>query len=184
MKMKNIFLTVFLFISHSVNSQTLDIINPEQNVGLSTWNIVNDDVMGGISKSYLSVNDKNNLIFNGYLSLENNGGFASSRLSFNRETLAGVKAFRLKIKGDGNTYKLRLNQFNRRASYSSNFKSSKNKWTEVEITLDDFEPTWRGYSYSNYPEIDIEKVNSLGIQISDKQEGDFILEIKYIKAIY
>ena len=76
------------------------------------------------------------------------------------------------------------NQFNRRASYSSNFKSSKNKWTEVEITLDDFEPTWRGYSYSNYPEIDIEKVNSLGIQISDKQEGEFILEIKYIKAIY
>ena len=33
-------------------------------------------------------------------------------------------------------------------------------------------------------EIDIEKVNSLGIQISDKQEGEFILEIKYIKAIY
>ncbi len=32
--------------------------------------------------------------------------------------------------------------------------------------------------------IDIEKVNSLGIQISDKQEGEFILEIKYIKAIY
>ena len=182
--MKNIFLITFLFISLHVKSQTFDIINPEKNIGMNNWNIVNDDVMGGISKSYLSVNDENNLIFNGYLSLENNGGFASSRLSFNRETLAGVKAFRLKIKGDGNTYKLRLNQFNRRASYSSNFKSSKNKWTEVEITLDDFEPTWRGYSYSNYPEVDIEKVNSLGIQISDKQEGEFILEIKYIKAIY
>ena len=182
--MKNIFWITFLFISLHVKSQTFDIINPEKNIGMSNWNIVNDDVMGGISKSYLSVNDENNLIFNGYLSLENNGGFASSRLSFNREMLAGVKAFRLKIKGDGNTYKLRLNQFNRRASYSSNFKSSKNKWIEVEISIDDFEPTWRGYSYSNYPQIDIEKVNSLGIQISDKQEGNFILEIKYIKAIY
>ena len=182
--MKNIFLITFLFISLHVKSQTFDIINPEKNIGMSNWNIVNDDVMGGISKSYLSVNEENNLIFNGYLSLENNGGFASSRLSFNREKLAGVKAFRLKIKGDGNTYKLRLNQFNRRASYSSNFKSSKNKWVEVDIKLDDFEPTWRGYSYSNYPQIDIEKVNSLGIQISDKQEGEFILEIKYIKAIY
>ena len=182
--MKNIFLITFLFISLHVKSQTFDIINPEKNIGMSNWNIVNDDVMGGISKSYLSINDENNLIFNGYLSLENNGGFASSRLSLNRETLTGVKAFRLKIKGDGNTYKLRLNQFNRRASYSSNFKSSKNKWIEVEISIDDFEPTWRGYSYSNYPQIDIEKVNSLGIQISDKQEGNFILEIKYIKAIY
>ncbi len=35
MKMKNIFLTVLLVISNSVNSQTFDIINPEQNVGLS-----------------------------------------------------------------------------------------------------------------------------------------------------
>ena len=34
------------------------------------------------------------------------------------------------------------------------------------------------------PEIDIEKVNSLGIQISDKQEGEFQLEVKYIEAIY
>ena len=61
MKMKNIFLTVLLVISNSVNSQTFDIINPEQNVGLSNWNIVNDDVMGGISKSYLSLNDENPL---------------------------------------------------------------------------------------------------------------------------
>ena len=55
--------------------------------------------MGGISKSYLSVNDENNLIFNGYLSLENNGGFASTRLSFNRKTLEGVKSFKIKLKG-------------------------------------------------------------------------------------
>ncbi len=62
--MKNIFLITFLFISLYVKSQTFDIINPEKNIGMSNWNIVNDDVMGGISKSYLSVNDENNLIFN------------------------------------------------------------------------------------------------------------------------
>ena len=122
--MKNILSLALLIISHCMNSQTFDIINPEKNVGLSNWNIVNDDVMGGISKSYLSVNNDNNLIFNGYLSLENNGGFASSRLSFNSKTLEGVKSFKIKLKGDGNTYKLRLNQYDRRASYSSDFKSS------------------------------------------------------------
>ena len=72
------------------DSQSIDLINPEKNVGIKNWNIVNDDVMGGISRSYLSLSDENNLIFNGYLSLENNGGFASSRLSFNKETLTGV----------------------------------------------------------------------------------------------
>ena len=46
------------------------------------------------------------------------------------------------------------------------------------------EPFWRGYSYNNYPDLDISQINSLGIQISDKQEGDFKLEIKYIKAVF
>ena len=166
------------------DSQSIDLINPEKNVGIKNWNIVNDDVMGGISRSYLSLSDENNLIFNGYLSLENNGGFASSRLSFNKETLTGVKSFKIKFRGDGNIYKLRLRQNNRRASYSCDFKSFKDKWIEVNIKIDDFKPSWRGYSYNNYPALDINEINSLGLQISDKQEGEFKLEIKYIKVIY
>jgi monofunctional biosynthetic peptidoglycan transglycosylase len=166
------------------NGQSIDLINPKKNVGIKNWNIVNDDVMGGVSISYLSINDENNLIFRGYLSLENNGGFASSRLSFTKETLTGVKSFKIKFKGDGNTYKLRLRQNNRRASYSCDFKSFKDKWVEVNIQIEDFKPSWRGYSYSNYPALDIKEINSLGLQISDKQEGEFKLEIKYIKAIY
>ena len=71
-----------------------------------------------------------------------------------------------------------------RASYSSDFKSVKDKWVEVNIPVEDFIPTWRGYSYNNYPALEIEKINSLGIHISDKQEGKFKLEIKYIKAIF
>ena len=182
--MKNIFLTTFLLISISMNSQSIDLINPEKNIGITNWNIVNDDVMGGISSSYLSINDENNLIFNGNLSLKNNGGFASSRLNFNKETLTGIKSFKMRIKGDGNIYKLRLRQNNRRASYSCDFKSLKDKWIEIDISLEDFKPSWRGYTYSDYPDLEIEKINSLGIQISDKQEGEFKLEIKYIKAIY
>lgn len=167
-----------------MNSQSIDLINPEKNVGITNWYIVNDDVMGGISKSYLSINEEKNLIFDGYLSLENNGGFASSRLSFNKETLTGIKSFKMRVKGDGNIYKLRLRQNNRRASYSCDFKSLKDKWIEIDISLEDFKPSWRGYTYSDYPDLEIEEINSMGIQISDKQEGEFELEIKYIKAKY
>ncbi len=181
---KNIFFTIFLFIFISMNSQTIDIINTEKNIGLNNWNIVNDDVMGGVSKSYLSLNDENNLIFSGNVSLDNNGGFASSRMSLSTQSLNGIKSFKIKFRGDGNIYKLRLRQNNMRASYSSDFKSIKDKWVEVNIPVEDFIPTWRGYSYNNYPALDIEKINSLGIHISDKQEGEFKLEIKYIKAIF
>ena len=182
--MNKLLFTLFVLISVSMNSQSMDLINPEKNVGITNWYIVNDDVMGGISKSYLSINEEKNLIFNGYLSLENNGGFASSRLSFNKETLNGIKSFKIRIKGDGNIYKLRLRQNDRRASYSCDFKSLKDKWIEIDISLEDFKPTWRGYNYSDYPDLEIEEINSIGIQISDKQEGDFKLEIKYIKAVY
>ena len=79
--------------------------------------------------------------------------------------------FKIKFRGDGNIYKLRVRQNNRRAAYSSNFKSVKDKWLEVNIPIDDFTPSWRGYSYSSYPAIETEKISSIGIQISDKQEG-------------
>ena len=46
-------ITVFFLISVSMNSQSLDIINPSKDVGVKNWYIVNDDVMGGISKSNL-----------------------------------------------------------------------------------------------------------------------------------
>lgn len=176
--------TLFFLISISINCQNLDLINPENNIGVNNWSIVNDDVMGGISKSFLSINEDENLIFKGYLSLENNGGFASSRLSISKEKLKGVKSFKIKFKGDGKTYKLRLRQGNRRASYSSDFISVKNKWLEVDIPVENFKPTWRGYTYSDYPAVEIEKINSLGLHISDKQEGEFTLEIEYIKATY
>ena len=167
-----------------MNSQSIDIVNPENDIGLKNWNIVNDDVMGGISKSYLSLNDQNNLIFSGNVSLKNNGGFASTRMGLDRESLNGIRSFKIKFRGDGNIYKLRVRQNNRRAAYSSNFKSVKDKWLEVNIPIEDFILSWRGYSYSSYPAIETEKISSIGIQISDKQEGEFKLEIKYIKAIF
>ena len=167
-----------------MNSQSIDLVNPKDNIGIENWIIVNDDVMGGISKSKLYIDNYNNLVFNGYLSLENNGGFASCRLNLYEVNLDGIKSFSIKYRGDGNIYKLRLQQSNRRASYSIDFKSKKDQWQEVNLSIKDFTATWRGFTYSDYPEIELDKINSLGIQISNKQEGNFKLEIKNIKVNY
>ena len=175
---------VFIFSMLSSNGQTLDIVFPEKEIGVDYWYSVNDGVRGGVSTSSLSINSDSNLIFKGYLSLENNGGFASSRMSIKKNILDNVKSFKIKFKGDGNTYKLRLRQDNKRVSYSCDFKSVKNKWTELDIPIKDFKATWRGYSYPNYSSIETDKINSIGLQISDKQEGNFTLEIKYIKASF
>ena len=175
---------LFLLISILMNGQSIDIINPENGVGVNNWSIINDDVMGGVSSSNITINDQNNIVFSGFLSLKNNGGFASSRLNYSKETLVGVKSFKIKFRGDGNIYKLRLRQNNRRASYSHSFKSLRDQWTEINILVTDFKPTWRGNTFNNYPDLQIDKINSIGLQISDKQEGEFKLELKYLKALY
>ena len=109
-KMKKLILLLFVYLFFEVpmSSQNLDLINPSKDIGIKNWTIVNDDVMGGISNSTVLINDKKHLIFKGYLSLENNGGFASSRLDIGKNNLNGIKFFEIKLKGDGNNYKLCL----------------------------------------------------------------------------
>jgi len=41
-----------------------------------------------------------------------------------------------------------------------------------------------GYYSNRSPKLNTEKISSLGFQISDKQKGNFNLEIMYVKAIY
>jgi len=55
-----------------ITAQNLDLINTSNDIGLEDWRIVNDDVMGGVSSSKLYLNEEQNLVFSGNLSLENN----------------------------------------------------------------------------------------------------------------
>jgi monofunctional biosynthetic peptidoglycan transglycosylase len=54
---------------------------------------------------------------------------------------------------------------------------------DIEIFVEDLVPTFMGYYSRSSPKIKIEKINSIGFLISDKQEGKFSLEIKNVKAI-
>ena len=167
-----------------ITAQNLELINTSNDIGLEDWRIVNDDVMGGVSSSTLYLNEEQNLVFSGNLSLENNGGFASSRMGFERGILDKVKLFKLKVKGDGKTYKFRFREGYRSTNYSSNFNTIKNEWIEIEIKTSDLKPMFMGYYSYRSPKLDTKKLSSLGFQISDKQKGDFKLEIMHVKAIY
>ena len=67
------------------------------------------------------------------------------------------------------------------ANYSANFKTTKDQWVDVEIPVENFKPYYFGRSI-RAPKLKVQKVNSMGILISDKQEGNFALEIEHIKA--
>ena len=156
-------------------------LDPSNNVGVDKWGIVNDGVMGGISQSNIYLNEVNNIIFSGNVSLENNGGFASIRKGFTGSQLKGISKFLLRVRGDGNIYKFRLRMNGSYANYSADFKTIKDQWMDIEVPLENFKPYYFGRSI-RAPRLKVDRVNSIGILISDKQEGAFSLEIEYIKA--
>jgi monofunctional biosynthetic peptidoglycan transglycosylase len=148
------------------------------------WQTVNDDVMGGVSRSSLRL--ANGIaVFQGTVSLENDGGFASVRSLPARYDLAGCDAFLVRVRGDGRSYKFTARTASSfdRAVYQLAFRTKEGNWEDLCLPLKDFVPTFRGRVLSGEPPLDPEKISSVGFLISDKQVGTFRLEVAWIKAI-
>ncbi len=148
------------------------------------WQVVNDDVMGGVSTSQFQVLTNGCAVFSGTVRLENNGGFASVRSTPLRENLNGLTAFVLRVRGDGQTYKfsVRTGEGFDTPLYQCSFKTKQGEWEEHRLAFSDFVPTFRGRVLTDVPSLNPTKVSSVGFLISDKQAGPFRLEIGWIKA--
>ena len=153
------------------------------NPNTPAWQIVNDDVMGGVSTSRFSVTN-GVAVFRGEVSLENSGGFASVRSPAARHDLAGFDAFVVRARGDGRTYKftVRTESGFDAPIYQCAFTTKSGVWEEHRLAFKDFVPTFRGRMLSGQPPLDPAKVASVGFLISDKQAGPFHLEVAWIKA--
>ncbi len=150
----------------------------------TAWQVVNDDVMGGVSTSRFQVLTKDGAVFSGMVSLENNGGFASVRSSPVRQDLSGTDAFVLRLRGDGRRYKFTVRTetgFNA-PNYQAEFTTKRGEWEEHRLPFRDFVPTFRGRVLTEMPALDPARVTSVGFLISDQQEGPFKLEVAWIKA--
>ncbi len=151
----------------------------------SPWEVVNDDVMGGVSTSRFQVLTNGCAVFSGTVRLENNGGFASVRSAPVRENLTGLTAFVLRVRGDGHSYKfsVRTGAGFDTPLYQCSFPTKQGEeWEEHRLAFSDFVPTFRGRVLADVPPLNPAKVNSVGFLISDKQAGPFRLEIGWIKA--
>ena len=58
------------------------IVNFSDPINSVEWMVVNDNVMGGVSRSRVSIIPEGNMVFNGNVSLDYGGGFASLRSSY------------------------------------------------------------------------------------------------------
>jgi NADH dehydrogenase [ubiquinone] 1 alpha subcomplex assembly factor 1 len=150
----------------------------------ASWWIANDDVMGGRSTSKISLTDEKTALFTGFVSLENNGGFASTRAAFQALDLSAYVGITLKVKGDGRRYQLRFSQDGAFSgvAYGMEFKTTAGEWTEVDLPFETFQATFRGYVPRGVGPLDLTRIRQMAILIGDKKEGKFALEIDWIKA--
>jgi NADH dehydrogenase [ubiquinone] 1 alpha subcomplex assembly factor 1 len=147
------------------------------------WQTVNDGVMGGRSQGNFLQTRNGTLLFAGEISLENNGGFSSIRTRAQDLLLGGYDGLRIRVRGDGRTYKLslRTSGSSSRIAYWADFETVKGEWTTVQIPFSEWVPTSFGRTLAG-PRLIPSAVNSVGFMLYDKKAGPFSLEVDSIAA--
>lgn len=152
--------------------------------GTPAWSSVNDSVMGGVSQSASRILEEGALEFSGTMSLENNGGFASVRSPWNPIDLSEYDGILIRVLGDGQVYRLRIRTAatGPEVAYNSLFETRDGEWTTVYIPFETMIPTLRGFRFPA-GQLDPGSITSLGLMLSDKQPGDFSLQVDWIRAV-
>ncbi len=178
------FLVLFLLLNINTMLAQTTILENFQSTPKLQWRIINDGVMGGLSNSQIDITSEGYGLFKGSVSLDNNGGFASTRGILSAPIRQPATKIKIKIKGDGKKYSFRIQSNNHaRVSYKLDFSTKTDIWEEIELPLKDFIPTWRGQLLSGVSPIITTEIGQIGFLISDKQEGPFELLIDWIKLI-
>lgn len=173
--MNYLFLLILAMVNHFV------IFDFNTNTKINDWKIVDDGVMGGISKSVITLDKDGNGIFEGHVSLENNGGFSSVRHQFKTVDVSNSKRFTIRVQGDGKSYQFRVkSQLNNYYSYKFDFSTNKD-WEIIEIPFDELIPTFRGRTL-DIPSFPNKVLEEVGFLVSNKKEEDFKLKIDFVKV--
>jgi NADH dehydrogenase [ubiquinone] 1 alpha subcomplex assembly factor 1 len=151
---------------------------------LDDWLIVNDGVMGGLSESKFILGDNNSAVFSGNVTLENNGGFASTRTKEMQFQLDGFKGILIRVKGDGKKYHFRIRTDDRfdGIAYRHHFETDMDQWQTISVPFNKCVPVFRGRILQDVEPVSPKDIHQIGFLISDKQSGEFHLEVQWIKA--
>jgi monofunctional biosynthetic peptidoglycan transglycosylase len=141
--------------------------------------VINDDVMGGRSRSKL-LHTATGLLFEGDVSLSNGGGFASFRAPLRLPP--DVVALQVAVRGDDRRYRfvLRTNDDSGTAQYQAPFVASR-AWTMLRFVSGDFVARFWGRLVIS-PPLQLADVLAFGLLIGEGQSGPFRVELESPRA--
>ena len=146
------------------------------------WAAIDDRVMGGISRSWLRHDPAGYAVFEGTVSLERNGGFASVRSSPGARGKAGAFACVIELRGNGKQFKLSLltdDGFDS-LNYQASFAPDPPHWQTISLPLAAFRASLRGRDVPGAPALDPARIRQVGLMIAGRQAGPFALGIRRI----
>lgn len=152
----------------------INIYDFNQSSSAKDWKIVDDVVMGGRSNGRFSIDKEGNGIFDGKISLENNGGFSSVQYTFEKVAVTENSIVLIRLKGDGKAYQFRIkDNKNHKHSYITTFQTS-GEWETVGIKLSDLYPSFRGRKL-DMPNFEAHSFEEITFLIGNKKVEEFKL---------
>ena len=149
---------------------------------VADWRAIDDRVMGGMSRSRLRHDRAGYAVFEGEVSLQRNGGFASVRSPAGALGCPGATHCATEVRGDGRRYKLSLfiDDTSDALSYQAAFMPDANAWSTLRLPIDGFRATFRGRDVPEAPALEAARIRQVGLVIADRQAGAFRLDIRTI----
>ena len=149
---------------------------------VNDWAAIDDRVMGGVSRSRLRHDPAGHAVFEGLVSLERNGGFASVRSSPGARGKPGAEACAIEVRGGGKQFKLNLltdDGFDS-LNYQAGFAPDGDEWQKIRLPLAAFRASFRGRDVPGAPALDPARIRQVGLMIAARQAGPFVLDIRRI----
>lgn len=146
------------------------------------WRPIDDRVMGGVSHSRLRHDRAGHAVFEGDVSLERNGGFASVRSSPGVRGQAGATACLIEARGDPKQFKLSLltdDGFDS-VNYQASFTTMGHDWQTISLPISAFRASFRGRDVPGAPALAPASIRQVGLMIAGRQAGPFALDIRRI----
>lgn len=147
-----------------------------------SWRAIDDRVMGGVSRSHLRHDRAGHAVFEGEVSLAQNGGFASVRSSPSECGQAGATACLIEARGDAKQFKLSLitdDGFDS-VNYQASFSPDTSHWQTISLPIASFRASFRGRDVPGAPLLDPARIRQVGLMIAARQAGPFALDIRRI----
>ena len=176
--------TFLLFLSFSgiLKDQSYRVDFGSNSDGDAGWYIVNDGVMGGRSIGKGEIKEQS-ILFEGVISLENNGGFASIRSQYGRLDLSNYEHLVIRYRSSGEPCKIMLESSSQfwQPYFAQRLEATDQKWRTARFNLKEFKQyRLTELTGATANQDDLKNIIRVGIMTDSKKASAFSIEIDYI----